>query len=145
MDLDRVDPRFDRIVAAGASLDQIAHGTYFGEGPVWDRRNKRFLWVDIIGDTIYQWTPGIGKSVLVHPSSHANGMTFDRQGRLTIAGWSRRTIWRIEHDGSFTTIAGLRRLIAQLLAEVRELREAVPPSSAMNSRRFTRSPRRRVR
>ena len=45
MDLDRVDPRFDRIVAADASLDQIAHGTYFGEGPVWDRRKKRFLWV----------------------------------------------------------------------------------------------------
>jgi gluconolactonase len=32
-------------------------------------------------------------------------MTFDLQGRLTIAGWSQRTIWRIEHDGSFTTIA----------------------------------------
>jgi gluconolactonase len=105
MDLDRVDPRFDRIVDADASLDQIAQGTYFGEGPVWDRRKKRFLWVDIIGDTIYQWTPGVGKSVLVHPSSHANGMTFDLQGRLMIAGWSQRTIWRIEHDGSFTTIA----------------------------------------
>jgi gluconolactonase len=76
MDLDRVDPRFDRIVDADASLDQIAQGTCFGEGPVWDRRKKRFLWVDIIGDTIYQWTPGGGKSVLVHPSSHANGMTF---------------------------------------------------------------------
>jgi gluconolactonase len=32
-------------------------------------------------------------------------MTFDLEGRLTIAGWSQRTIWRIEHDGSFTTIA----------------------------------------
>src|SRR6202011_193693 len=105
MDLARVDPRFDRIVDADASLEQIAQGTYFGEGPVWDRRKKRFLWVDIIGDTIYQWTPGVEKSVLVHPSSHANGMTFDLQGRLTIAGWSQRTIWRIEHDGSFTTIA----------------------------------------
>lgn len=45
MDLDRVDPRFDRIVEADASLDQIAQGTYFGEGPVWDRRKKLFLWV----------------------------------------------------------------------------------------------------
>src|SRR5258708_13573517 len=32
-------------------------------------------------------------------------MTFDREGRLVIAGWSQRTIWRIEHDGSFTTVA----------------------------------------
>ena len=105
MDIDAASPSFSRIVGGDVSLDQIAHGTYFGEGPVWDRRKKRFLWVDIIGDTIYQWVAGVGKSVLVHPSSHANGMTFDREGRLTIAGWSQRTIWRIEHDGSFTTLA----------------------------------------
>ena len=69
MDLDRVDPRFDRIVDADASLDQIAQATYFGEGPVWDRRKKRFLWVDIIGDTIYQWTPGVKKRTTNTPSS----------------------------------------------------------------------------
>ena len=33
--------------------------------------------------------------MLVHPSGHANGMTFDLEGRLTIAGWSQRTIWRM--------------------------------------------------
>jgi len=105
VDIDLVGPGLERIVGRDAPLDQIAHGLYFGEGPVWDRRKKRFLWVDIIGDTIYEWAPGIGTKVLVHPSSHANGMTFDREGRLTIAGWSARTIWRIEHDGSFTTMA----------------------------------------
>ena len=105
MDIDLAAPGFERIVGADPRLDQIAHGLYFGEGPVWDRRQQRFLWVDIIGDTIYEWTPGVGTKALVHPSSHANGMTFDREGRLVIAGWSQRTIWRIEHDGSFTTIA----------------------------------------
>jgi gluconolactonase len=105
VELDSATPEFKRIVGANPPLDQIAQGTLFGEGPVWDRRRKRFFWVDIIGDTIYQWVPGTGKSVLVHPSSHANGMTFDLEGRLTIAGWSQRTIWRIEHDGSFTTLA----------------------------------------
>ncbi|HEX4555780.1 MAG TPA: SMP-30/gluconolactonase/LRE family protein, partial [Xanthobacteraceae bacterium] len=89
----------ERIVGADAPLDQIAHGLNFGEGPVWDRRKKRFLWTDIIGDTIYEWVPGVGQKALVHPSGHANGMTFDREGRLTIAGWSQRTIWRIEPDG----------------------------------------------
>ena len=30
-------------------------------------------------------------------------MTFDREGRLVVAGWSARTIWRLEKDGSFVT------------------------------------------
>jgi gluconolactonase len=105
LDIDLAAPGFDRIVGTAPPLDQIAHGLYFGEGPVWDRRKKRFLWVDIIGDAIWEWTPGVGARTLVHPSSHANGMTFDREGRLVVAGWSQRTIWRIEHDGAFTTIA----------------------------------------
>src|SRR5262249_36509340 len=76
VDIDLAAPGFDRITGESPPLDQIAHGLTFGEGPVWDRRKKRFLWTDIIGDTIYAWTPGVGTSALVHPSSHANGMTF---------------------------------------------------------------------
>ena len=105
MDIDRRDPGLDEIVGNDPPLDHVAHGITFGEGPVWDRRRKRLLFTDIIGDTIWEWEPGVGQKVVVHPSSHANGMTFDRDGRLVIAGWSARTIWRIEADGSFRTIA----------------------------------------
>jgi gluconolactonase len=102
-------PGLQRIVGSGPPLDQIAHGMYFGEGPVWDRRQKRFLWVDIIGDSIFEWTAGVGRKTLIHPSSHANGLTFDREGRLVVAGWSSRTIWRVEKDGSLVTIASRYR------------------------------------
>ena len=105
MDVDLTAPGLEPIVGGDPPLDQIAHGLYFGEGPVWDRRQKCFLWVDIIGDTIWQWTPGVGQKALIHPSSHANGLTFDREGRLVVAGWSSRTIWRVEKDGSISTIA----------------------------------------
>lgn len=32
-------------------------------------------------------------------------MTYDRQGRLVVAGWASRTVWRMEHDGSIVTRA----------------------------------------
>src|SRR5690242_2865036 len=105
LDIDGRAPEFAEIVGADPPFDQIAHGIVFGEGPVWDRRQRRFLFTEIIGDTIWQWKPGVGCEVLVHPSSHANGMTFDREGRLLVAGWSARTIWRIEPDGAFVTVA----------------------------------------
>jgi len=54
LDIDLATPGLARIVGSDPRLDTIAHGLYFGEGPVWDRRNKRFLWTYIIGDTIWQ-------------------------------------------------------------------------------------------
>lgn len=105
MDIDLATPAFGRVVGEQPTLDLIAHGLSFGEGPVWDRRSGWLYWVDIIGDTIYRWKAGIGREVVMKPSGHANGMTFDRHGRLTVAGWCSRTIFRFEHDGSVTTMA----------------------------------------
>ena len=105
MDMDRIAPGLERLVDKDAPLDRISYGMTFAEGPVWDRRNQQLYWVDIIGSTIWKWKPGVGREVVLRPSGHANGMTFDRQGRLTVAGWSLRTIWRFEKDGSITTIA----------------------------------------
>lgn len=105
MEFDLATPEFARIAAGSDPLDLIAHGLAFGEGPVWDRRSGWLYWVDIIGSTIWRWKPGVGREVVMKPSGHANGMTFDREGRLTVAGWCNRTIFRFEHDGSITTLA----------------------------------------
>src|ERR1700675_1106619 len=80
MDIDLATSGLERIVGADPPPDTIAHGVFFREGPVWDRRNNSFLWTYNNGDTILQWTPGVGKQVVIHPSNHANGMTFDRKG-----------------------------------------------------------------
>ncbi len=105
MDIDRVTPGLERIIDSDPPLDRIAHGLIFSEGPVWDRRRKQLFFVDIIGNTIWKWTPGSGCEIVLKPSDHANGMTFDRQGRLVVAGWCKRTIWRMENDGSIITLA----------------------------------------
>ena len=98
-------PEFRRIVPAEATFSKVAGGFVFTEGPVWNHRDGYLVWVDIIGDTIWKWVPGQGKSVVVQPSSHANGTTFDAQGRLIVAGWSNRTVWRLEKDCSSSTLA----------------------------------------
>lgn len=105
MDIDMVAPGLERIVDPDPPLDRIAHGLIFGEGPAWDRRSRQLFFVDIVGNTIWKWMPGVGREIVLRPSDHANGMTFDRQGRLVVAGWSKRTIWRWESDGSIITLA----------------------------------------
>lgn len=105
MDTDMEEPGFEKIVPKGVTLDRIAYGLLFGEGPVWNARQGCLLWVDIVGDTIWKWTPGQGAEVFLRPSGKANGMTYDRQGRLMVAGWASRSVWRMEQDGSIVTIA----------------------------------------
>ena len=98
-------PDFRRLVHEDAAFSKVATGLAFTEGPVWNHREGYLAWVDIIGDAIWKWVPGEGKSIVKRPSAHANGMTFDGEGRLVIAGWSGRTVWRIERDGTPTTLA----------------------------------------
>ncbi|MFC2021135.1 SMP-30/gluconolactonase/LRE family protein [Chloroflexota bacterium] len=105
MVIDIDSPSFKRIAPERATLDRIAYGCFFTEGPVWHGHKGYLLWSDIIGDTIWKWVPGQGTSIFLRPSGKANGTTYDRQGRLVVAGWSSRTIWRIEHDGSIVTLA----------------------------------------
>jgi gluconolactonase len=103
-DFDMTAPGFERIGLPDSELDVVANDLLFGEGPVWNKRTGEFYWVDIIGDTIWKWKPGGERTVVVRPSYRADGMTFDLEGRLVVAGWSWRKVWRIEHDGSMTIL-----------------------------------------
>ena len=98
-------PSFRDIVPEDAVVEQVSTGHIFTEGPVWDPREGALLWVDITGDTIWKWIPGVGRSVFLRPSGKSNGLTFDRQGRLVAAGWSSRTrpaAWISEPHDPFT-------------------------------------------
>ena len=96
---------FERVVPEHPVLEEVATGFTFTEGPVWNGNEVHLVWTDIIGDTIWQWVPGVGTSIFMRPSGKADGMTHDLEGRLVVAGWSDRTVWRIESDGSATVLA----------------------------------------
>jgi gluconolactonase len=105
LEIDMTAPGIERLVSHDAPLDLIANDLIFGEGPLWNTREKSFYFVDIVGDTIFRWTKGKGREVVIRPSTKANGLTYDAQGRLLVAGWASRSIWRVEPDGSITTLA----------------------------------------
>jgi gluconolactonase len=105
VDTDLAAPGFERLVEKRPPLDEVAYGLTFGEGPVWDRRGKQLYYVEIIGNAIWKYKPGVGHEAVLKPSGHANGMTFDKEGRLIVAGWCTRSIFRFERDGAVTTVA----------------------------------------
>ena len=105
IDVDHAATGIERIVTAESSAEIVADSLLFGEGPVWHSAQGALYWVDILGNTIWRWSPKDGQDVFMRPSGRANGMTLDGEHRLVVAGWSSRTIWRVEHDGSTTVLA----------------------------------------
>lgn len=104
MEVDLTSPGFERIVPRESHLEIIAGDLLFGEGPVWNNQTGELFWVDIIADTIWKYKKSVGREVVMRPSYKADGLTFDRQGRLLAAGWSWRRVWRREHDGTISTL-----------------------------------------
>ena len=105
LDVSKTAPGFERFVPPGTVLDRIATGLIFTEGPVWEPREGCLIFVDIRGDRLIKYTPGTGLSTLYEPSGKGNGLTLDHENRILCAGWGGRTVWRLEPDGTVTTLA----------------------------------------
>ena len=110
----RVDPRVDALIPPGASVEKLAEGFVFIEGPVWRRDESRLLFSDVRGNEIYQWTEADGASPFIDPvfegdqtglrSISSNGLTLDAGGRLIICEHGNRRISRLEADGSRSVV-----------------------------------------
>jgi gluconolactonase len=100
-----IDQSFDRYRVKLASVERIAHGFRWCEGPVWFGDGRYLLWSDIPNDRIMKWEEETGAvSVFRKPSNYANGNTRDRQGRLVTCEHLGR-VTRTEYDGSITVVA----------------------------------------
>lgn len=100
-----IDPRFRNFVLFNASLEKIAGGCRWTEGPVWFGDADCLLFSDIPNNRILRWIEGVGVSVYRQPSQFANGGTRDREGRLISCLHGARAVVRTEHDGRLTTLA----------------------------------------
>lgn len=86
------------------SLEVLATGFEFIEGPVWVAEEQALLFNDIIGSTSYQWAGG-QVSVLRAPTNKANGQALDAERRLVVCEHQTSRLVRREPDGSWTVLA----------------------------------------
>ena len=112
-----LDPRFDRIVPEGTAVERIAEGFTWVEGPAWDRKGRRLLFTDIPHNVVYSWSERDGVREFLKPSGYsgaeqftgpepgANGLAFDRGGRLLLCQHGDRRIARLEPDGRLVPVA----------------------------------------
>ena len=117
----RRDPALDDIIPASARIERLAEGFLFTEGPVWVPRTATtdgyLLFSDPNANTIYRWSTDGQVSVFRTKSGHtgvdvgeygqpgSNGLTLDRDGRLTINEHGNRRVTRLEKTGALTVLA----------------------------------------
>jgi len=101
-----LDPEFARYRIYDSSVEQIATGFRWTEGPVWFGDGRYLLFSDIPNDRIMRWDETTGKSsIFRHPANYPNGLARDRQGRLLVCEHQSRRVTRTEYDGSITVLA----------------------------------------
>jgi gluconolactonase len=101
-----LDERFRALRLFSASVEQLASGLRWAEGPVWFGDGRYLLVSDIPNDRILRWDEASGAvSEFRKPSSNANGNARDRQGRLVTCEHLTRRITRTEYDGAITVLA----------------------------------------
>src|SRR5207249_11891783 len=116
LEIDREDARLDTVLSARARLERVAGGFEFTEGPVWSPEGA-LLFSSPNTNVIYRWTPD-GRVNVFRPKSGysgvdigrftqpgSNGLTFDREGRLTICQHGNRRVIRVEPHGNITVLA----------------------------------------
>jgi gluconolactonase len=117
----RNDSALDEIVPTGAKIEKLAGGFLFTEGPVWVPRSEDadgyLLFSDPNNNLIYRWTQDGQLSIFMTKSGYrgmdigefsqpgSNGLTLDKQGRLTIDQQGNRRVVRLEKNGQLTVMA----------------------------------------
>jgi len=112
------DPALKAIVPVGATIEKLADGFAFIEGPIWiSEGGGALLFSDIPRNQIMKWIPSGTVTEFRKPSGYtgpperasaysgSNGLTLDKQGRLIICEHGDRNVSRLEKNGQTTVLA----------------------------------------
>ena len=94
---------FDPLQGIG-TVELVADGFMFTEGPTWRSAEQRLLFTDIPANAIHQLTPPDDVSVFVADSGQANGLDSDLDGLLLAAEHANRRVSRTLGNGTVVTV-----------------------------------------
>jgi gluconolactonase len=101
-----LDEKFLALRLLSGTVEQLATGFYWAEGPQWFGDGRYLLFSDIPNNRILRWDDCSGAlSEFRKPSNHANGLARDHQGRLLACEHGTRRVTRTEYDGRITVLA----------------------------------------
>ena len=94
----------EKLLPKGATVEKLAGGLQFVEGPIWINDQGGYLvFSDIPANELKRWDRTNGVRTFRAPSGSANGNTLDREGRLLSAEHGGR-ISRTEKNGTVATV-----------------------------------------
>ena len=92
------------LVAPGSTVERIATGFGFLEGPAADPDGNLYF-SDIPRDRIHRWTPETGVSTFREGTGLANGLRFTPDGQLLICEMGNRRVTAIDVGGQVSVLA----------------------------------------
>jgi gluconolactonase len=89
---------FSDLIELDASVDRLAGGFTFTEGPIWNPRDQHLLFSDMPADVRRRWDERGGVREVLKPSNKCNGMTYDANLGLIVCEHATSSLIR-ERDG----------------------------------------------
>jgi len=105
--IERLDPRFDKLVPKNAKLEILAKGFKWTEGPAWIKNGEFLVFSDIPNNVINKWKDGKGISKFVFPAGYSgkkarggepgtNGLMPDDKGSLYMCEHGDRKVSKLD-------------------------------------------------
>jgi gluconolactonase len=112
----RLNPGLDAIIPPSATVEFLAEGFRWAEGPVWIAQGDYLLFSDPPANIVYRWRKGEGAQPFLSPAGFQgdipagvreaglNGLTTDKDGALIAADSGTRAIVRVDLKSRQRTI-----------------------------------------
>lgn len=115
--IERLDDRLDAIIPREATIEKLAEGFNWSEGPVWDRKTKELYFSDVPENVVFAWNEKQGVRQFLKPSGYtgmtpregepgSNGLLLHpKTGALVLCQHGDRRVATMPKPGEFVTIA----------------------------------------